>query len=186
VSDQTAFYVLAICLVLVGVAIMATGLRRPSFPPKPALAGILIVFALLVGATMTFSVKNAQTEESNRNEELAASAQEARTAQGPSAGPATTLDVTSPASGATEFNPKGLQAKAGNVTISYDNPSPVSHSIALEDVNGTQLVASNTIANGTVRITRQLAPGQYTFYCTVPGHRQAGMEGTLTVAGSQK
>jgi uncharacterized cupredoxin-like copper-binding protein len=30
-------------------------------------------------------------------------------------------------------------------------------------------------------VSAQLKPGNYTFYCSVPGHRQAGMQGTLTV-----
>ena len=54
------------------------------------------------------------------------------------------------------------------------------HSIALERVRGEQpLVAVD--GPGTNRRTIALPPGTYTYFCAVPGHRQAGMEGELDV-----
>jgi uncharacterized cupredoxin-like copper-binding protein len=38
-----------------------------------------------------------------------------------------------------------------------------------------------TFASGTKTFTVNLKPGTYTFFCSVPGHRQAGMQGTITV-----
>ena len=35
---------------------------------------------------------------------------------------------------------------------------------------------------GTSKVTADLKPGKYEFYCSVPGHEQAGMKGTLTVS----
>lgn len=100
------------------------------------------------------------------------------------AGGAETLDVSSPADGGLIFQPDGLTAQAGNVTVTYDNPSQVPHSIAVATANGNVLGEVQPFTDGSqsVQLTN-LAPGEYTFYCTVPGHREAGMEGTLTVGG---
>ena len=88
--------------------------------------------------------------------------------------------MSSPADGVLDFEPSKLTAKAGTVTIDYDNPSPVDHSVAIEAGSKT-LAESDIVADATLTATADLKPGKYVFYCTVPGHREAGMEGTLTV-----
>jgi plastocyanin len=52
--------------------------------------------------------------------------------------------------------------------------------VAIEQ-NGEQIAISETIAEGNTSVSAKLEPGTYTFLCTVPGHAEAGMEGTLTV-----
>jgi plastocyanin len=78
------------------------------------------------------------------------------------------------------FDVTALKAKTGTVTISMANPSSVPHGVAITGNGGGQ---SGQVVNqgGTSTVTVTLKPGTYTFYCPVPGHRQAGMQGTLTV-----
>ena len=106
------------------------------------------------------------------------------TAAAGATGGAETLDVSSPADGGLVFQPNGLTTNPGNVTVTYDNPSPVPHSIAVATANGNVLGEVQPFTDGKQSVQlNNLAPGEYTFYCTVPGHREAGMEGTLTVGG---
>ena len=72
-------------------------------------------------------------------------------------------------------------AEAGNVTIDLINPQPLAHDVAIEDAGGEQIGKTEVITEGEDSAKVELEPGEYTFYCTVPGHREAGMEGTLTV-----
>jgi plastocyanin len=73
-------------------------------------------------------------------------------------------------------------ATAGPVTVEMPNSSGVSHNIAIQQgTSGPVLGASSFITKGTTSATVTLKPGSYTFFCQVPGHRQAGMEGALTV-----
>jgi plastocyanin len=73
-------------------------------------------------------------------------------------------------------------ATAGPVTVEMPNSSGVSHNIAIQQgTSGPVLGASSFITKGTTSATVTLKPGTYTFFCQVPGHRQAGMEGALTV-----
>jgi plastocyanin len=93
----------------------------------------------------------------------------------------TTLKVTSPESGALEYDQEMLEAPAGSVTIEYTNPSPVPHNVAVKDEGGELDEQGEVVQNGTSTVTVDLEPGTYTFYCSVPGHEAAGMKGTLTV-----
>lgn len=97
----------------------------------------------------------------------------------PEAGGATTLKLAAEPS-EIAFDTTSLSAKAGKVTIDFTNPAPIEHDVAIEE-DGKQLVVSDTITEGNTSVSVNLKPGTYTFLCTVPGHAEAGMEGTLTV-----
>jgi plastocyanin len=91
------------------------------------------------------------------------------------------IAVSAPASGERRFEQRSLEAEAGEVTFEFTNPSGASHSFCVESgefgtLGCTALFRSNT---STLRI--QLRPGGYTFFCSAPGHRQAGMRGKLRV-----
>jgi plastocyanin len=95
-------------------------------------------------------------------------------------GASTTLKVEASET-ALEFNTTKLSAKAGKVTIDFKNPSAIPHNVVIEDSSGKELAGFEPIAQGEESETAELKPGTYTFFCSVPGHREAGMEGTLTV-----
>ena len=80
------------------------------------------------------------------------------------------------------YDQKSATAKAGSVSIEFNNPQSLSHDVAVEDSGGETLGKTELISNSKTTATiDNLKPGDYTFYCTVPGHREAGMEGTLKV-----
>jgi plastocyanin len=100
------------------------------------------------------------------------------TTTGGSTAATTVLNVQASAS-ELAFVPNTLSAPAGRIMIRMTNPSQLQHSIALA-VSGVQ--PGPVVGNGGVsEVVATLTPGTYTYYCTVPGHRQAGMTGTLTV-----
>jgi uncharacterized cupredoxin-like copper-binding protein len=78
------------------------------------------------------------------------------------------------------FDTKQLGAKAGKVSIVFGNATPIEHDVTV--AQGSKVLGATPVFLGGSRtLTLTLARGSYTFYCSVPGHRQAGMEGTLTV-----
>jgi plastocyanin len=182
--DGNFFFVIAIVLVVSAVGISFIGIRRSdSFPPSRAvLLGVIALFVAVVGTTMAFAIVKSVDEQNKRNDQLA---KEEGTTSTTASGPVTSLDVSSPSDGSLVYQPNGLQAKPGNVAITYDNTSQVPHSIAVATSNGNVLGQVQPFTNGKQTVTlNNLAPGKYVFYCTVPGHRQAGMQGDLTVLQS--
>ncbi len=84
-------------------------------------------------------------------------------------------------SGALAFTQTEVSAPAGNDTIEFDNPAELGHDVVIEDSNGNEVARTDVITGTTTTTTADLQPGSYTFFCSVDGHRDAGMEGTLTV-----
>lgn len=91
-----------------------------------------------------------------------------------------TVAIQADPSGALKFTTTQATAKAGKVTLKFANPAAVSHGLSIEG-SGVNRNGQVVGQGGSTTMTVTLKPGKYTFYCPVPGHRQAGMQGTLTV-----
>jgi plastocyanin len=118
---------------------------------------------------------------------LLASAVEAPGAGKPAVEKAGKLDIDANPQGQLAYTTTKASATPGAVTISMANMSGVSHNIAIEageggaTAKGSPLGASSFITKGSTSVSVNLKPGTYTFFCQAPGHRAAGMYGTLTV-----
>jgi len=189
------FYVFGIALTVMALAIAFGGMRMESFPSRPLMLGGLGLMAFLVVASAAFAIVLSREEHEVRTEEIAeyraeqeeaAAEEEGEASEGTGtedaeAVDAEQLELTSPEPGDLVFDPTTLEAKAGPITINYTNPSPVPHNVAIED--GSETVAQGeTVTEGeSGPATADLEPGEYDYYCSIPSHRESGMEGTLTV-----
>jgi plastocyanin len=116
----------------------------------------------------------------DNNNDTTAAATPATTAPAGGGG-GSTVDISTPSGSTLAFDQKDATAKAGTVTIDFDNKQSLSHDVKVEDSSGQELGGTDLVSSGTANATVDLQPGTYTFFCSVPGHREAGMEGTLTV-----
>jgi plastocyanin len=98
-----------------------------------------------------------------------------------SGGSGETVDVTADPSGQLAWTETKIDAKAGAATVELVNDSDTTHDLVVEDSSGNKVGEAEDVANGKSSFDADLKPGSYTYYCSLPGHREAGMEGTLTV-----
>ena len=208
--NGTAFYVLGSCLTALALVVTAIGLRRAdNFPSRMATRVGIGLFAILVLGTATFAVAYSEDEQEHRQAELAAEEAEQGGTELPGGGEVPTPDAaqaegtppgeqpspqtTPPASagpGGTvalaadptqiAYDKTALSSKPGEVTIDFDNPAQIAHDVAVEK-DGQELAKSELVTAAKTSVSAELQPGEYVFYCSVPGHREAGMQGTLTV-----
>ena len=195
------FYVFGGALTVVALVLSFLGLRSEGFPSSRGIyAGVLSVLGVLVVASCGFAIALSREEAEHREHEVAEfeAEQEAETAEARTeeqqteseegatqieteAEQTAALELTSPAEGDLVFEPDTLESPAGEITIAYTNPSDVPHNVAIE-ADGQTLTESETVTGGdTGEATAPLEPGEYAYFCAIPGHREAGMEGTLTV-----
>ncbi len=99
------------------------------------------------------------------------------------ANPATeAIEVSAPADGSFAYDQESLESDAGTITVTFRNPAPIAHDFCIEDPAGEELGCTDLVAEGDSDVAEfDLEPGEYTYYCSVAGHREGGMEGTLTV-----
>jgi len=91
-----------------------------------------------------------------------------------------TLDIPTVASGALAYQFGSAEAKPGAITINSKNDASIPHDIAIEG-NGVEEKGEVVQGGGTSTLKADLKPGDYTFYCSVPGHREGGMQGKIVV-----
>ena len=200
-SNLTLFYICGIGLAVSAVVVSFIGLKAKDFPGR-AFPVVVLWFAILVGGATTFAVLHAKDEdkakaaefkpagkkfEEESSDTLGAGGEGAKEEGGgaqpeskAAKGPGGTLQL---AADPTElaYDQTNLSSKTGKVTIDFTNPATLEHDVAIEGPEGEELATSALIGKGKTSVSANLAPGTYHFFCTVPGHREAGMEGTLVV-----
>jgi uncharacterized cupredoxin-like copper-binding protein len=139
-----------------------------------AVAGLA---ALALGVAGCGSDNNKDSSASTPASTPAPAATTPSTSTPAASGAASTVPVS-----ATEFKftPGTLKAKAGAVTFDLKNAGGAQHALEIEG-NGVEKASSTINAGQSTQVKVNLKPGKYEFYCPVDGHRQMGMEGTLTV-----
>jgi plastocyanin len=209
-TDITAFHVLGVCLALWAVVLTAIGVTRHDFPGKGRGTTMVIGFsALLVVSTVAAAIGTAKSapkggEQAGKINKVGPEG--TRQAQSGTAAPGTganagqtpggnatstpspapsgtvkTLLLSADPTGQLRFDKNTLAAPAGTVRITLNNPAPVPHNISIEGPGGLSKQGPTVQKGGASQVVATLKAGTYTYYCSVPGHRQAGMQGTLTV-----
>jgi plastocyanin len=111
-------------------------------------------------------------------EEPAGTSPPATTTAEPPAGAA--VKVAADPSGALKFDTTTLTAKAGEITFRFTNDASLGHDFVIEQ-DSKRVAGTEVITKSSTTLETQLKAGEYEFYCSVPGHREGGMEGRLTV-----
>jgi plastocyanin len=141
---------------------------------KAAVALVLVLASLALvacGSSGSSSSSNTTTSESG----AAAGGSEK------AGGGGETISFEADPNGQLAYTTTTATAKAGDVTIDFNNPQALEHDVAIEDSSGKIVGQTELVGEGSTSAPLQLKPGTYHYFCTVPGHREAGMEGTLTV-----
>jgi mono/diheme cytochrome c family protein len=126
-------------------------------------------------------------DRSGQDTGLLATAVEAPGAGKPAVETGGKLQIPASPSGQLAYVTNKALAKPGPVAVEMPNTSGVSHNIAIEEgaheatPGAPVLGASAFVTKGSASVKVSLKPGTYTFFCQAPGHRAAGMYGTLTV-----
>jgi uncharacterized cupredoxin-like copper-binding protein len=140
----------------------------------------LLVLALVAAALVACGDDDSTTTTTTSEAGSGAAAEGGEKAGGGEGGGATLAFEADP-SGELAYTSTSETSEAGEVTVDFKNPQGLSHDVAIEDEGGETIGKTDVIGEGETSTKVNLKPGDYTFYCSVPGHREAGMEGTLTV-----
>ena len=140
----------------------------------PPLIAVLVLAALGLTACGSSSDTTSSTSTSTTAESTSTTA----SGGGGSGG---TISIEADPSGALAFTSSSLSAPAGSDKVEFNNPASLGHDVVIEDSSGNEVARTDVITGSSTSTTADLKAGTYTYFCSVDGHRAAGMEGTLTV-----
>jgi plastocyanin len=167
-----AFHVIGALFALWAVTLAVVGITRENFPGTGVGAvAVGAVSVLLAVSAIGSGIVTGALEDENEEE----AGQPATQQPG-----GRTLRLSAATGSELRFDRRSLEAHAGEVEIVMDNPSALPHNVSIEG-DGVSEEGTTVGKGGTSTVRAKLRPGKYTFYCSVSGHRQGGMEGTLTV-----
>ena len=149
-----------------------------STPRVGFVAGLALAALIALGAAGCGGGDNNNSSSTSSTSNTTTTPASTTPAAGASGGQ--TLNLEADPNGALSFTKTSLAAKAGTVKIVMKNPSSLQHDVAITG-NGVDKKGATVSNGGTSTVSADLKAGKYTFYCSVDSHRQAGMEGTLTV-----
>jgi plastocyanin len=172
-----AFHVVGALLAIWAVCLAVLGITREGFPRGRAQARAVGAVSVLLALGAIGSAIAVGASEEDKGEKPGERGSEPAGGGGAGEALALTADKTD-----LKFDKTSLSAKAGKVTVSMKNPAPIPHDVSLEG-KGVDQKGKVVKGGGTSTVTADLKPGTYTFYCSVDAHRQAGMQGKLTVSG---
>jgi len=139
----------------------------------------LVVFFCLM-ALVPFALAACGGDDDDSSDDTAATTEATTDTGGDTGGGGGTVEVSADPSGNLAFEQDSVSAPAGSVTIDFTNDSSVPHDVKIEGPDG-DVGGTDEVTGGSTSASVDLEPGEYTFYCSVDGHRDLGMEGTLTV-----
>jgi plastocyanin len=142
---------------------------------------VLALAALALVACGSSSDDSSSTTTTTSGEESSNAGGGAAKEEGSGGGSSSSIEFEADPNGELAYTTTSATAKAGSVTIDFKNPQALTHDVQIEDSSGKEVGGTELIADGEDSGTVDLKPGTYTYFCSVPGHREAGMEGTLTV-----
>jgi plastocyanin len=203
-----AFHIVGGALAVWAVLLAGLGVLRSDFPPKGLEKVVIAISALLVAGAIGTAIATGGEKKPKGQEQAGVKNLTGKEGSAPPApgtgtpapgtgannGQATgggkkqtpqasaqTLTLSANPSGQLSFDKTSLSGNAGVVRIVLSNPAPLPHNISLEGPGGLSKQGPTVGKGGNSQVQAQLKPGTYTYFCSVPGHRQAGMQGTLTI-----
>lgn len=139
----------------------------------------LILFAALALASFSLAACGGDDDSSSTASTTEATSES--TTQADTGGGGGAVTVTAAADGSFAYDQTSLEAPAGATTFTFENPASLGHDFCLEQ-DGSEVGCTDVISGSdTADLEADLESGEYTYYCSVDGHRDGGMEGTLTV-----
>jgi plastocyanin len=152
-------------VMVVGDTLITAG----SFPLAPGQKALIIAYRLGATGTLPTSPPAATTTST------------ASAPAKPAPAAASTIKIEANPTGLLKFTESAITASAGEDTVTFTNNSPLEHDVVIINSANKILGQTPVFDKGSKSFKVKLEAGTYTYYCSVPGHREAGMQGTLTV-----